>query len=96
MGAEASDGGKAPEPIGGEFGKLEYDAWGDPSVTKAYDSGFGPLTRQCIPSVLESLSGLPGPLRVLDVATGPGYVAAAAAEAGHSAVGLDCSEEFLR
>jgi len=88
------------DPSGVDFGLLEYDAWGDVGVTAAYDSGFGPLTRQAIPVLMAAVQTAADngsrQLNVLDVATGPGYVAAAAAAQGHNVVGLDCSEEFLR
>jgi SAM-dependent methyltransferase len=86
-------------PMGGDFGQLEYDAWGDEGVTVAYDGGFGPLTAQATGPMLDAaLTGKEvgdGPARILDVATGPGYVAARAASRGHRVVGLDWSESFL-
>eukprot|EP00873_Tetraselmis_striata_P025815 jgi/Tetstr1/446079/TSEL_033680.t1 len=89
------------DSIGGDFGRLEYEAWGDEAVAAAYDGGFGPLTRQAIPALLDralgaDAAGAAAPRRVLDVATGPGYVAASAAARGHRVVGLDCSDAFLK
>src|ERR1700722_3640565 len=55
-----------------------------------YPETFGTLTARTAGPLLESVGIEPG-MRVLDVATGPGYVAGAAAASGATVVGLDFS-----
>ncbi len=59
-----------------------------------YGDAFGALTSQTIPSLLRAAGVGPG-TRVLDVASGPGYVAAAAADRGAAVVGVDFSSEMV-
>ena len=67
----------------------------------SYDRGFGPLTSQAAAPLLdaalgtEGLVGVAARTRLLDVATGPGFVADAAAERGCEVVALDFSSEML-
>ena len=60
----------------------------------AYDKGFGPLTRQCVPELLAAVHCQSG-IRLLDVATGPGFVAEAAAKQGASVIAMDFSKKML-
>lgn len=60
----------------------------------AYDKGFGPLTRQCVPELLAAVQSQSG-TRLLDVATGPGFVAEAAAKQGASVIAMDFSKKML-
>lgn len=82
---------------------------------EAYDKGFGPLTRQTIPTLLAD-GGLFSPttvtddsqFKLLDVATGPGFVLSAAIDAAikldlpnesyssYQFTGLDITHNFLR
>uniref|UniRef100_A0A061SG58 Type 11 methyltransferase n=1 Tax=Tetraselmis sp. GSL018 TaxID=582737 RepID=A0A061SG58_9CHLO len=83
------------------FGRLEYEAWTTPGVALAYDSGFGPLTQQAISVLLKEIDKLAiskskHSVSVLDVATGPGYVARSLVRDGYNVVAVDCSEEFIR
>jgi SAM-dependent methyltransferase len=55
---------------------------------------FGDLTTQAIDPLLEAVDVRRG-MRMLDVATGPGYVAAAAAQRGASVVGVDFSAAMV-
>lgn len=55
-----------------------------------YADTFGTLTVQTTEPLLDAVAIAPGS-RLLDVATGPGYVAAAAAERGAAATGVDFS-----
>lgn len=71
-----------------EFRAFEHDGW--ESVASEYHNAFGRLTAQAIGPLLDSVGAGKG-VRLLDVATGPGYVAAAAAEQGASVVGVDFS-----
>ena len=52
------------------------------------------VTVQAIPALLEAAGAGPG-MRLLDVATGPGYVAAAAAERGAIVTGIDFSPAMV-
>jgi len=70
------------------FRAFEHDGW--ESVASEYHNAFGRLTAQAIGPLLDAV-GVGKGVRLLDVATGPGYVAAAAAEQGASAVGVDFS-----
>ena len=82
----------------------------------AYDKGFGPLTRQTIPTLLSD-GGFPPstnrseerPFKLLDVATGPGFVLSGAIDAAmkinrrseenrcsnYHFIGLDITQNFL-
>lgn len=63
----------------GTFRELEHTNW--ERSAEAYTVGFGPLTRQTIPTLLAA-ARVPRPgQRVLDVASGPGFVAEAVLEA---------------
>lgn len=68
------------------FREFEHDGW--EKLPKRYHDAFGGLTSQSIAALLEAVQVRPG-MRLLDVASGPGYVAAAAAERGASVVGVD-------
>jgi SAM-dependent methyltransferase len=59
-----------------------------------YPDTFGTLTAQAVGPLLQSAAVRPG-MRVLDVATGPGYVAGAAAASGATVVGLDFSPPMI-
>jgi SAM-dependent methyltransferase len=74
------------------FGEFEHDAW--EKVVGEYDRFFGSLTVQSIEPLLDA-TGIARGMRVLDVATGPGYVAAAAARRGAQATGLDFSAAMV-
>ena len=91
------------------FDELEYTNW--QRGVKVYDDGFGPLTRQCIDTLLSQIDFPPSneeeeEYHLLDVATGPGYVLTAAAEKTKLTTklqspkiqlsGLDVSENFLQ
>lgn len=68
------------------FGAFERKGW--ESVAQAYHSYYATLTNQSIDRLLDVLDLQPG-ARLLDIATGPGYVAASAAGRGVNVVGLD-------
>lgn len=74
------------------FNAFEKEGWGPASAP--YTEAFGSLTSQAIPGLLDAVGTGPG-VRLLDVASGPGWVSAAAAERGASTVGLDISVEML-
>ena len=77
------------------FQEFEQDSWEDVEVCAAYADRFGRVVAQAIGPVLDAVSV--GPREdVLDVATGSGAFAAAAAGLGATAVGIDFSGEQLR
>src|SRR6266516_390361 len=76
------------------FKAFELAAWGDHEVAAAYSSAFLNVTSQAAPSLLDG-AGVRQGTKVLDVATGPGVVAAAAAERGGEATGIDFSAEMV-
>lgn len=76
------------------FNAYERSGWGTVSVTAAYSAGFGDLTTQAIGPLLDAVRAGPG-VRMLDVACGPGWVAAAAAQRGATPIGVDISVAML-
>ncbi len=71
---------------------FEHKGW--ERATPQYHDAFGYLTGQAIQPLLESVD-VRGGIRVLDVAAGPGYVAAAAAQRGAIPVGIDFSAAMV-
>jgi SAM-dependent methyltransferase len=74
------------------FRTFEQSGW--QRAAGGYGDAFGGLTIQTIPALLRAAGVQPG-TRLLDVASGPGYVAAAAEQAGAAAVGVDFSLEMV-
>jgi SAM-dependent methyltransferase len=74
------------------FREFEHHGW-ETSVS-AYDTLFGPLTKLTIGPLLDGV-GLGEGMKLLDVATGPGYVAIAAKRRGASVIGVDFSEKMI-
>lgn len=72
----------------------DFERAGWESVAREYDVFFGGLTSQAIEPLLDSVGAGPG-VRLLDVASGPGYVAAAAAKRGAAVVGIDFSAPMV-
>src|SRR5689334_24409004 len=64
-----------------DFHEFERTGWTNPDVVEGYEAGFGRLTVNIIDTLLDAANVGAG-TRLLDVATGPGYVAATAAERG--------------
>lgn len=79
-------------PDSGAFRAFEHAGWG--SIPAQYHQGFGELTVQAIEPLLDAAQVSAG-ARVLDVASGPGYVAAAAARRGAQVVGVDFSAAMV-
>ena len=90
------------------FNAMEHRNW--EQGFEAYDQGFGPLTRQPIPTLLAHANFPPADgegrtiFRLLDVATGPGFVLSAAINSALSIderqqsfqlTGLDITKNFL-
>ena len=75
-----------------EFGAFEHRGW--ERVAQPYHTYFGNLTIQSHGALLDALDVRRG-VRFLDVASGPGYLAAAAAQRGADAVGVDFAESMV-
>lgn len=71
-----------------------FEAAGWEQRADGYADFFGPITTQLVAPLLDAAE-VGRRTRVLDIATGPGYVAAAAAERGASVVGVDVAEAML-
>jgi ubiquinone/menaquinone biosynthesis C-methylase UbiE len=74
------------------FRDFEHAGW--ESVVAEYDQSFGSLTTQAIEPLLDSVGAGPG-VSLLDMATGPGYVAVAAARRGAIVIGIDFSTPMV-
>jgi ubiquinone/menaquinone biosynthesis C-methylase UbiE len=81
---------EAPHP--NAFRDFEHAGW-ETNVSE-YEGAFARLTSQSIGPLLEAV-GLRRSIRLLDVATGPGFVAAAAATRGARVVGIDFSAPMV-
>jgi SAM-dependent methyltransferase len=75
------------------FDEFEKAGWGTKEAA-GYDALAGRVTSRLADPLLDAAGAGPGK-RVLDIGTGPGYVAAKAAERGADPVGLDFSETML-
>jgi SAM-dependent methyltransferase len=74
------------------FNAFEVAGWA--GLSASYHRHSGPLTQRLVEPLLDA-AGVGPRTRVLDVATGPGYAAAACVARGASAVGLDLSAAML-
>ncbi len=80
----------APDP--NAFRDFEHAGW-EVNVSE-YEDAFARLTNQAIGPLLDAVDLRPG-IRLLDIATGPGYVAAIAAARGARVVGIDFSAPMV-
>jgi ubiquinone/menaquinone biosynthesis C-methylase UbiE len=71
-----------------------FEAAGWDKRAGGYDDFFGRITTRLVEPLLDAAEVRRGG-RVLDVASGPGYVAATAAERGASVVGMDIAEAMI-
>jgi ubiquinone/menaquinone biosynthesis C-methylase UbiE len=74
------------------FTRFEHEGW--ERVANRYDLVWASLTRQFIPLLLDAVEIGHG-MSVLDVACGPGYVAAEAKERGAIATGVDFAKGMV-
>jgi SAM-dependent methyltransferase len=74
------------------FDAFEAAGWEEKAA--AYERLFGDIAGRVVEPLLEAAAVGAG-TRVLDVATGPGWVAARAAERGASVVGVDVAEAMI-
>lgn len=72
--------------ISADFARFEREGW--QRAAPNYENSWSGLTRLFIPQLLEAV-GVTTPGRLLDVACGPGYVAAAARAEGLKVTGID-------
>jgi ubiquinone/menaquinone biosynthesis C-methylase UbiE len=77
------------------FSDFELAGWEDESTAAAYDRHLSVVTTQSVEALLDD-AHLSSGHKVLDIATGAGYVAAAAARRGAQPVGLDFSATQVR
>jgi SAM-dependent methyltransferase len=74
------------------FHTFEHDGW--QRAAEHYAGAFGAVTAQAAGPLLDAVAVSSG-TRVLDVATGPGFIAGAAAARGADVVGLDFSSAMI-
>jgi len=74
------------------FKAFEHDRW--QSAARVYHDEFGRLTSQVAVPLLE-LAGVAAGVRHLDLASGPGYIAAESARRGARVTGTDFSAEMV-
>jgi ubiquinone/menaquinone biosynthesis C-methylase UbiE len=74
------------------FREFEHSGWQD--IPRQYHQAFGELTTQSIEPLLDA-AGVKAGTRVIDIASGPGYVAAAAARRGATVIGVDFSAAMV-
>jgi SAM-dependent methyltransferase len=75
-----------------DFDARERQAWAGQAT--AYENSFGKLCAHTVPALLDAAGPLSG-LRVLDVGTGPGTVAAAALARGAKVTAVDAEPDML-
>jgi SAM-dependent methyltransferase len=76
------------------FRAFEQAGWESVGKAVKYESAWGPITRRTVGPLLE-VAGVRPDSHVLDVATGPGYVAAAASRRGAVVVGVDIATSMV-
>jgi len=82
-----------PQPFAAQaFHDFEQAGW--ERAARFYVDAFGPLTIQTAPALLDAVGAGRG-TRILDVACGPGFIAAAAAERGAVVTGLDFASAMV-
>jgi SAM-dependent methyltransferase len=74
------------------FHDFEQAGW--ERAAEFYGDAFGSLTAQTAPALLEAVGAARG-RRLLDVASGPGFIAGAAASLGSNVVGLDFAPAMI-
>jgi ubiquinone/menaquinone biosynthesis C-methylase UbiE len=80
---------------GQSFREFEQAGWEDSSVVAKYHEHLASVTTQSVDALLDAV-GIRSGSRVLDVATGAGYIAGAAAQRGANATGIDFSGTQVR
>jgi SAM-dependent methyltransferase len=80
------------EPAAATFKELEGQSWGAKADT--YNALVGQITAGAVEPLLDA-TGVRGGMRVLDVASGPGYIAAGAEARGAHAIGIDFAANMV-
>ena len=80
-------------PVPESFKGIEYEGWNRKAA--AYDDWFAQITKPTIPPMLSALSNSFAGKRFLDICTGTGHLAAAAAEQDAHAEGVDFAEAMV-
>lgn len=80
---------------GQSFRDFEHAAWEQPALAAKYHEHMSAVTTQSVEALLDG-AAVRKDSRVLDVATGAGYVAGTAAQRGADAIGVDFSETQIR
>lgn len=75
-----------------KFRAFEHSGW--EKIPDSYHEAFGQLTSQTIGALLDAARVKKGS-KFLDIATGPGYVAAEAAKRGATVLGIDFSNSMV-
>lgn len=74
------------------FRAFEHAGW--EAIPDGYHRAFGALTTQAVRPLLDAARVKSG-MKLLDIACGPGYVAAAAAQRGATVLGVDFSQAMV-
>ena len=74
------------------FREFEHAGW--INVPREYHESWGALTSQTIPALLDAAGARSG-VKLLDIATGPGYVAGAADGRGANVIAVDFSSAMI-
>jgi ubiquinone/menaquinone biosynthesis C-methylase UbiE len=77
------------------FREFEQAGWEDSGVVTKYHERLSGVTTQSVDALLDA-AGVRSGSRVLDVATGAGYIAGAAAQRGAEVIGIDFSAAQVR
>jgi ubiquinone/menaquinone biosynthesis C-methylase UbiE len=80
---------------GQSFREFEQAGWEDAGVVANYHEHLSGVTTQSVDALLDA-AGVRKGARVLDVATGAGYIAGAATQRGADAIGIDFSAAQVR
>jgi ubiquinone/menaquinone biosynthesis C-methylase UbiE len=65
------------------------------ALATQYEAAAEPMTRQCIPPAFAMVGGIRSGMSVVDIASGPGGLSVAAAEAGARVLSTDISEAMV-
>ena len=71
-----------------------FERQGHDALAKSYHAFFAPVTALAIQPLFDAVRLRPG-IRLLDIASGPGALAAEAAKHSASAVGVDLSPQMI-
>lgn len=74
------------------FQQFEHEGWNKKAA--GYHDVYEPIVAKAVEAALDRVEAGPG-RRLLDVGSGPGYVAAAAASRGSEVVGVDLAESMV-